>query len=58
MHEEFFSCPYCGETVSVLLDLSSESESYIEDCEVCCRPILFNVEALEGELTRFSADRS
>ena len=33
------SCPYCGETITVFLDLSVESQSYIEDCSVCCRPI-------------------
>jgi transcription elongation factor Elf1 len=38
-HEQFFICPHCGELISVLLDLSVSSQNYIEDCEVCCRPI-------------------
>jgi transcription elongation factor Elf1 len=38
-HEKFFDCPHCGEVVSVLLDLSVPNQEYIEDCEVCCRPI-------------------
>ena len=25
-------CPYCGETITLLLDLSVESQTYIEDC--------------------------
>mgnify|MGYP002630250328 CR=1 FL=1 len=33
------SCPYCGSAISLLIDLSVEQQSYIEDCEVCCRPI-------------------
>ena len=33
------SCPYCGETLSIVIDCSVESQSYIEDCQVCCRPI-------------------
>jgi hypothetical protein len=33
------SCPYCGELIEVLVDPSVESQSYIEDCQVCCRPI-------------------
>jgi len=33
------SCPYCGETIEILIDPSVESQSYIEDCQVCCRPI-------------------
>jgi len=36
-------CPYCGEKISVLLDCSVEHQQYIEDCQVCCRPITFDV---------------
>ena len=32
-------CPYCGESIEILVDGSVESQSYIEDCQVCCRPI-------------------
>ena len=32
-------CPYCGEPFDTLVDLSAGSASYIEDCQVCCRPI-------------------
>ncbi|MBT3183455.1 MAG: CPXCG motif-containing cysteine-rich protein [Nitrospina sp.] len=38
-YEQFFNCPHCGETISVLVDLSISNQEYIEDCEVCCRPI-------------------
>jgi len=32
-------CPYCGETVQVLIDEGGgSSQSYVEDCPVCCRP--------------------
>jgi len=36
-------CPYCGESIDVLIDCSVPDQSYIEDCQVCCRPINFNV---------------
>lgn len=36
-------CPYCGETIEVLIDCSVEEQSYIEDCQVCCCPINFDV---------------
>ena len=36
-------CPYCGETIEVVVDCSVESQSYIEDCQVCCRPINLTV---------------
>lgn len=38
---EHYSCPYCAEPVEALLDLSGGDQQYIEDCPVCCRPILF-----------------
>ncbi len=37
-------CPYCGERIDVLVDCSEPSQSYIEDCQVCCRPIAMFVE--------------
>jgi len=35
-------CPYCGEPISVLVDTSVESQRYVEDCEVCCQPMLMD----------------
>ncbi len=32
-------CPYCGEPIELLIDPSAGEQSYIEDCQVCCRPI-------------------
>jgi hypothetical protein len=37
--EYFFSCPYCWESISMVLDTSVKSQTYVEDCEVCCHPI-------------------
>ncbi len=56
VQEHFYACPYCGETISSLLDLSETAQRYIEDCEVCCRPIeiAFAVTA-NGDLQSFSA---
>ena len=36
-------CPYCGESIEILLDASIPSQQYVEDCQVCCRPILLTV---------------
>ena len=45
------SCPYCGEPQEVELDLSGGSQRYVEDCQVCCRPIEFAVDVdAAGEL--------
>jgi hypothetical protein len=48
--EEFVAvqCPYCGERLETRVDLTADEPAYIEDCEVCCRPIEFAVERDEG----------
>ncbi len=53
--EHFFVCPHCWQTISVVLDLSSRGQSYVEDCEVCCHPILIHYQTEDGELTEFEA---
>jgi len=38
------SCPYCGETITLFVDEGGGPEQqYIEDCQVCCRPITVRV---------------
>jgi transcription elongation factor Elf1 len=54
--EKFFKCPYCFERISMILDLSIEdSQSYIEDCEVCCQPIQISFTSVNGEIQDFHA---
>jgi hypothetical protein len=36
-------CPYCGESISLVIDTSVDEQSYIEDCEVCCRPMVVQI---------------
>lgn len=39
-----FVCSYCGETIETTVDASAgESQSYVEDCAVCCRPNILYV---------------
>lgn len=44
------TCPSCGETIELWLDLSFDSQTYIEDCSVCCRPMQVTYTAEGGEL--------
>jgi hypothetical protein len=50
MYEHFFQCPYCWETISMLLDPSVPGQSYVEDCEVCCNPLEITPVFESGEL--------
>jgi len=43
LHEELITCPYCGESITVLIDPEDIGQEYIEDCQVCCQPINFSV---------------
>lgn len=54
--EHFFTCPYCWQDISFVLDLSIEEQSYIEDCEVCCQPIQIRYAAENFELVDFEAN--
>ncbi len=36
-------CPYCGEVINILIDPADPSTEYVEDCQVCCRPITVRV---------------
>lgn len=51
------ACPYCGEAITLLLDASAGSQGYVEDCQVCCRPItvLLEVDADGGARVRVRA---
>jgi hypothetical protein len=41
-------CPYCGEGFGIVVDASAGDQCYIEDCQVCCRPITITVR-MDGE---------
>lgn len=47
--ETTISCPYCGEAIDVLIEALEHEQEYIEDCQVCCSPIVFTVaSAVDG----------
>lgn len=51
----FVSCPYCGEDIEIVVDGSVEHQQYVEDCSVCCRPIVLTVTAEDGEVVAVDA---
>ena len=50
MPEEFVAvqCPYCGERFETRIDLTTNDPGYVEDCQVCCRPIEIGIERDPG----------
>ena len=53
--EHTFTCPSCGEEISMVLDLSVSRHTYIEDCEVCCTPIEISYTVQIDALASFDA---
>ena len=43
--EAAYVCDSCGEQIVIPIDLSAgETQEYVEDCPVCCRPNVIHVE--------------
>ena len=49
-------CPYCGESIEIIIDTSVQEQEYIEDCSVCCRPIEMKI-VIDGDNTLIFARR-
>ncbi len=43
LDERTVYCPYCAEPLEVLIDAEEVGQQYIEDCQVCCKPISFAI---------------
>lgn len=43
LQEIAYTCPHCWQMNTGVLDLSAPPDALIEDCSVCCRPILLTV---------------
>ena len=52
------TCPYCWETINLTLDLSVPGQSYVEDCPVCCKPMLITYTTEDGEVGELSVESS
>ncbi len=50
------TCPYCWESFVLLIDGSVDEQEYVEDCEVCCRPIDFRIAIDESDQVHVEAD--
>ncbi|NND65820.1 MAG: CPXCG motif-containing cysteine-rich protein [Gammaproteobacteria bacterium] len=56
MEESFFNCPFCGESISMLLDVSVADQVFIEDCEVCCQPIEVSYRVVDDNIEDLTTD--
>ena len=52
------TCPHCWESISLALDLSVGPQDYIEDCPVCCHPMMVLLLAEDGRLIELRVERA
>lgn len=50
VEEYWLDCPYCGESMSVLVDCSCADQTYTEDCQICCRPMVLSATVNDDEI--------
>ena len=52
---ENFLCPYCGGENMLIMDSPmGSSQSFVQDCEICCKPILIHAVCRGGEVLEIS----
>ena len=56
--EKFFACPFCGEPISQVLDLSLNGQICTEFCEICNHRFAVRYSVRNGEVAEFWAQPS
>lgn len=51
------TCPYCWELVELQVDETLLPSSYVEDCNVCCQPILIHLSLSSSTGTTAQVER-
>ncbi|MCZ6777876.1 MAG: CPXCG motif-containing cysteine-rich protein [Acidobacteria bacterium] len=55
MDAHVIQCPYCGEQIEVLVDYSIRRQEYVEDCQVCCKPMRLSIKINDGRGAQIDA---
>ena len=56
LFERRVHCPFCGEAIDIVVDTSAGSQSYIDDCQVCCQPMQVAIEVDDDQLLSVHVD--
>jgi Cysteine-rich CPXCG len=57
LSDRTISCPYCAESMHILIDSSAGAQTYIEDCQICCQPMQITFDASETEVLNLRVER-
>ena len=47
-------CPFCGQSSELEIDQTAGDQSFVTDCEVCCRPMEVRVVCEGGAVSEVS----
>ncbi|MGD8276190.1 MAG: CPXCG motif-containing cysteine-rich protein [Thiohalocapsa sp.] len=50
LHISAQHCPWCGESIELTVDCSYGGYEAVEDCPVCCAPMIVTVEIAAGSI--------
>lgn len=48
------TCPYCWQPVELEVDLSAGDQVYVEDCSVCCEPMVVKLTVSDAKPRGFA----
>ena len=54
--EQRVTCPSCWEQHPVVIDLTDEQRTLIEDCQVCCNPMKISFEVDGDDVVSVDAE--
>ena len=54
LQTEPIQCPFCGQTFELEIDISVPDQSFVTDCEICCRPMEIHVVCEMGSVSNVS----
>jgi hypothetical protein len=55
---ESIQCPFCGQTFELEVDVTVPQQSFVTDCEICCRPMDVRVTCEDGIVSDLSVSAS
>jgi len=55
--EQYGHCPFCAQPITLVVDLSAGSQTYVEDCQVCCQPMQVSLDVDDHELLDLRIER-
>ncbi|SEG85010.1 MULTISPECIES: CPXCG motif-containing cysteine-rich protein [Marinobacterium] len=50
-------CPWCSESIELLIECIEPEQEYTEDCPVCCAPMVVSVNVPPGGAPEVSVER-